>query len=365
MEKTELPVMAEVEKTELPAGRPRRKKSARPVTAVTFAEGSIGLAIERREDGKYCICVESVMEGGQGAESGKVSDGDLMVSIAGEPLAGVGWEESVTMLQSAARPVTIEFVRGGAIGSLVEGSKVAAIFEEGSLGLELIKMGGGEFEFVVNGLIPDTQSAGKAGIEPGLLVIAVGGNSTSYVPAEEVVSLITASARPVEVTFARPTAKYLESHAPEATSPLPAEDTERAILDAKASLAAIMREKEEAMAKMQALGQGQEEAMAKMQALGEEAAAGGGGGGGRSEGGGTKSASMDEMMQFARKKKAANDKWKKEKSDWKRRIKQVYCGLLFVCVLVLIATTLSNHPTVQSYWAKFAARVTHTAQAEL
>ena len=168
----------------------------------TFPEGPMGMILgdgENDEDGSFVELISKV-DGSKAEEETTLLLGDRIVKVASTPVKGLDFEHVMTVLKSAERPVELTFLHP--TGNI----RRSFYFHDGPMGMTLEDDTDAADNDIVKlaSIKEESQAAQMSNLEVNDCIIAIGGESVAGFHFDKIMSILTASPRPVKLTFMRP-----------------------------------------------------------------------------------------------------------------------------------------------------------------
>lgn len=185
----------------------RRKKGLR--YRAKFGPGPMGIKLNDRQDGATGgVFVKGLVEGGRGAQHGKIEAGHLLISVNGQDVTKYKLAQVLMKIKDSDRPVTLEFETvpksnaGATIGDF-HGNVYNTLFEQGPIGIsfheETRDEGGGA---VVREIQENSQAARhKPPVKVGDVLVSVAGEDVTRLNMQAITKRIGKARRPVRMEF--------------------------------------------------------------------------------------------------------------------------------------------------------------------
>lgn len=185
----------------------RRKKGLR--YRAKFGPGPMGITLNDRQDGSTKgVYVKKLLEGGRGAQHGKIQPGHLLISVNGHDVSQYKLSQVMGKIKEAERPITLEFETVAESKSNVSigdfhGNIYKTLFEQGPIGIifheETRSEGGGA---VVSELADNSQAARHTPpVKVGDVLVSVAGEDVTRLNIQAIKNRITKARRPVRMEF--------------------------------------------------------------------------------------------------------------------------------------------------------------------
>ena len=234
--------------------------------SVTFAQpGPLGLSFVSAAGGTV-VKLQTVKPGTQGATHRSLMPGLKLVSVQGQALAQLTYDEVIKKIKAAGRPLDLVF-EGNGTGQSVRASQpeelaraatsqdsvVEATFSKpGSLGLKLSPVTGKVEDpgVKISGLTRGTQAEDHSQLRPGMVFVSMSDAHGSTVrlidlPYSRVLEKIKSAGRPIKFAFAEPAPQSGPATSTNSTPTKRVKSKPVSAAEADAALAAQKKEEEE------------------------------------------------------------------------------------------------------------------------